>query len=371
MSASTPLWALGAMSGTSLDGVDAAMILTDGERVFDFGETAYREYSEAERSVLRSALGKWEGDEVDAASEIVEDAHADLLSRINGAQVIGFHGQTTSHRPHAGHTHQIGNGSLLAEVLGTPVVWDFRSSDVAMGGQGAPLAPFYHYALARRAGAKRPLAVLNLGGVGNVTWLDPRFADPEAPGACLAFDTGPANAKMDDLMQARRGERFDMDGALAAAGDVHEDILDSLMEKEGYFSIVPPKSLDRDDFHHWIHSVDALSGEDALATLAAATVGSVAKSFEHFPEPPEVLWVTGGGRRNLEVMRMLSAVIECPVLPIEDVGYDGDMIEAQAFAYLAVRVMRGLSTSAPGTTKVAAPVGGGQISRPGGIAERA
>ncbi len=365
MSATAPIWALGAMSGTSLDGVDAAMVLTDGERVFEFGETAYRPYTDAERTVLRAALGKWEGPEVEAATEVVEDAHAELLAGFGGAQVIGFHGQTTSHRPHVGQTHQAGNGVVLAEALGVPVVWDFRTSDVEMGGQGAPLAPFYHYALARRAGAKKPMAVLNLGGVGNVTWLDPRFADPVAPGACLAFDTGPANAKMDDLLQNRRGQRFDDGGALAASGAVHAAILDDLLEREAYFSVVPPKSLDRDDFDTWLPSVADLSDEDALATLAAATSGSVAKGFEHFPELPEVLWVTGGGRRNAEVMRMIAALIDCPVLPIEDVGLDGDMLEAQAFAYLAVRVMRGMATSAPGTTRVAAPVGGGRVSRPG------
>ena len=365
MSESEPLWALGAMSGTSLDGVDAAMVLTDGERVLEFGETAYRPYLDDERTVLRAALGKWDGPEVEAATEVVEDAHAELLVGFSGAEVVGFHGQTTSHRPQVGQTYQAGNGAVLAEVLGLPVVWDFRSADVEMGGQGAPLAPFYHYALARRAGIKKPIAVLNLGGVGNVTWLDPRFADPEAPGACLAFDTGPANAKMDDLVEMRLDERFDAGGALAASGVVDASILDELLENEVYFSVLPPKSLDRDDFHRWLPSVADLSVEDALATLAAATSGSVAQAFQHFPEPPECLWITGGGRHNREVMRMISALVDCPVMPVEEVGLDGDMLEAQAFAFLAVRVLRGLPTSAPGTTRVAAPVGGGQISRPG------
>ncbi len=367
MSAGGPVWALGAMSGTSLDGVDAAMILTDGERVLEFGETAYRPYSNVERDVLRAALGKWDGPDVETAAEVVEDVHAEVLARFRGAEVVGFHGQTTSHRPHVRQTHQAGNGEVLAEALGVPVVWDFRSTDVEMGGQGAPLASFYHYALARRAGLKKPLAVLNLGGVGNVTWLDPRFGEPEAPGACLAFDTGPANAKMDDLMQVRMGQRFDDGGALAASGAVVSEVLDQLMEGEGFFAIVPPKSLDRDDFQNWLPAVADLRTEDALATLAAATAGSVARGFEHFAEPPNALWVTGGGRHNAELMRMIEALVPCPVVAIEEVGYNGDMLEAQAFAYLAVRVMRGLPTSAPGTTRVPAPVGGGRISRPGDL----
>ncbi|MEY4981795.1 MAG: hypothetical protein RIR62_61, partial [Pseudomonadota bacterium] len=190
-----PVWALGTMSGTSLDGVDAAMILTDGERILDFGPSAFRPYSPDEQATIRAALGQWPGDPAVArAAEVVEGAHAELLSRFSGAEVVGFHGQTLAHDPRGRGTHQAGNGALLARVLGLPVVWDFRSADVAMGGQGAPLAPFFHVACARRIGADRPLAFLNLGGVGNLTWVDPRQPAPESPGALLAFDTGPANA---------------------------------------------------------------------------------------------------------------------------------------------------------------------------------
>ena len=173
MTKAMPIWALGAMSGTSLDGVDAAMVLTDGVEVFEFDDSAYREYSTTERDTLRAALGKWDGPEVAAAAEVVEHAHAELLAKFSGAEVIGFHGQTTSHRPHAGETHQAGNGALLAEVLGIPVVWDFRSSDMNFGGQGAPLAPFYHFALAKKISATEPIVFLNIGGVANLTWLNP------------------------------------------------------------------------------------------------------------------------------------------------------------------------------------------------------
>ncbi|NNJ68553.1 MAG: anhydro-N-acetylmuramic acid kinase [Boseongicola sp.] len=367
MSDTGPLWALGAMSGTSLDGVDGAMILTDGVRVFEFGDTAYRAYSEAERAVLRAALGKWDGAEVAAAAEVVETAHAEVLSGFSGVDIVGFHGQTTAHRPDQAHTHQAGNGALLAEVLDTPVVWDFRSNDMALGGQGAPLAPFYHFALARRAKAQNPCVFLNIGGVANLTWVDPGAPGPESPGALLAFDTGPGNARIDDLMMKRLGQRMDRDGALTRAGNVDTDILEHLLTKERFFRRLPPKSLDRNDFSDWGEAVAHLSDADAVATLAAGTAGAIAKGIAQCPTPPECIWVTGGGRHNPGLMEMLAALVDCPVAPVEDAGFDGDMIEAQAFAYLAVRVLRGLPTSAPGTTRVPAPVGGGHISRPSGI----
>ncbi|MDJ1017445.1 MAG: anhydro-N-acetylmuramic acid kinase [Paracoccaceae bacterium] len=370
MSGDRAIWALGAMSGTSLDGVDAALILTDGRRILEFGETGYRPYSEAEREVLRAALGKVAGEQVEAAAEVVEIAHAALLGGFPEAEIVGFHGQTTFHKPDAGLTTQAGNGQVLAEALERSVVWDFRSSDVMLGGQGAPLASFYHFALARRMEARAPLAILNLGGVGNLTWIDPKKTAPELKGALLAFDTGPANARIDDLVAERLGQRMDADGALTSRGVVDGDILEALLEREPYFARVPPKSLDRDDFAGWGAAVADLSDADAVATLAAASAGAAAKALDHCPEPPARLLVTGGGRKNPGLMEMISALVPCPVGPVEEAGFDGDMIEAQAFAFLAVRVLRGLPTSAPGTTGVAAPVGGGQVSRPGRVPQQ-
>ncbi|MGR3511825.1 MAG: anhydro-N-acetylmuramic acid kinase [Paracoccaceae bacterium] len=363
MSQSEPLWALGAMSGTSLDGVDAAMILTDGVTVFEFGAHAYRPYSEAERAVIRAGFGKRSGAEVEAAAEVVETAHAEVLDGFSDVDVIGFHGQTLTHAPEDRFTLQAGNGALLAKVLGAPVVWDFRTSDVELGGQGAPLAPFYHFALARFVGATEPLAFLNLGGVGNLTWIDPTASSPDDDGACLAFDTGPANALIDDLILERTGDRFDTDGAIAASGAVDQTRLDQMLEV-GFFSKMPPKSLDRNDFSRWSNHVEVLSTTDAAATLTAATAASVALGMEHCPTLPSQVLVTGGGRKNAALMTELAERLPCPVAPVEDVGLNGDMLEAQAFAYLAVRVMRKMPTSAPGTTGVAAPVGGGKISRP-------
>ncbi len=366
MKISGPVWALGAMSGTSLDGVDAALLRTDGHAICEFGAARYRRYSDAERDVIRAALGRWPGEAgVKAAAEVIETAHAELMSGME-ADLVGFHGQTLAHDPGGRGTHQAGDGVVLAEVLERPVVWDFRSADVDLGGQGAPLAPFYHFACARWIGAAAPLAFLNLGGVGNLTWVDPSKARPEDDGACLAFDTGPGNAPLDDLVRARRGARFDADGELALAGRADGEIVGQVLAR-GYFLKLPPKSLDRNDFPDLLDLVAGLSDADAAATLAAISVQAVLRGLEHCPVPPARLLVTGGGRRNSALMRGLAEGAGCPVEAVEAVGLDGDMLEAQAFAYLAVRVARGLPTSAPGTTGVRAAVGGGRISYPGGI----
>ncbi len=356
--------ALGAMSGTSLDGVDAAVIETDGETIRAFGPSAYHPYSAVQQGVLRRALGKWPGDDVADAAQLVEDAHIATLSRFDNVDLVGFHGQTLAHDPSGRGTHQTGDGQRLADALGVPVVWDFRSADVRLGGQGAPLAPFYHFACAKWAGATQPLAFLNLGGVGNITWVDPTQRRPEDAGALLAFDTGPANAPLNDLMQSRRGLPFDRDGALAAQGQVVNGALELFLD-DAYFYKIPPKSLDRDAFAQMLDLVRELDDADAAATMTAMAAAAVMRGMEHCPTPPTRLLVTGGGRHNPTLMAMLAAGLDCPVAPVESVGLDGDMLEAQAFAYLAVRVARGLPTSCPTTTGVGAAVGGGILSRPG------
>jgi anhydro-N-acetylmuramic acid kinase len=356
------IWALGTMSGTSLDGVDAAMVQTDGLTITAFGPHAYRPYTEAERQTIRAAFGQWPGDpDVAKAAEVVEAAHAEVLSRFSGAGIIGFHGQTLAHDPQGRGTHQAGNGALLAELLGLPIVWDFRSNDVRLGGQGAPLAPFFHHACARWAGLSEPVAFLNLGGVGNLTWVDPAFPKPED--ACLAFDTGPANAPVNDLMQTRLGLAQDEGGALAAKGAPDEAIIARFL-RHPYFFKMPPKSLDRNDFNALLTDVHALHEADAAATLTHAAAAAVAKGCAHFPRPVTKILATGGGRHNAALMAALAIRTGLPIAPVEDIGLNGDMLEAQAFAYLAVRVLRGLPTSGPTTTGVAAAVGGGQISRP-------
>ncbi|MDO5658389.1 MAG: anhydro-N-acetylmuramic acid kinase [Paracoccus sp. (in: a-proteobacteria)] len=361
--------ALGMMSGTSLDGVDAALIETDGEAIAGFGRSDYRAYCEAEGAALHAALGAWPGDgRVAGAAAISEAAHSDLAAAFPEAQVIGYHGQTLAHDPQGRGTHQAGSGARLARLTGRKVVWDFRTEDVRQGGEGAPLVPFFHWACAdwaRRAGRLdgRPVAFVNLGGVGNLTWVDPAAPDAAARGACLAFDTGPANAPINDLMRARGAGARDEGGALAAQGRADEGIVARFLAHD-YFARIPPKSLDRDTFADLSRAVEALSLPDAAATLVAALAAAVASSWRFLPAPPARVLVCGGGRHNAAIMGALRAALPCPVAPVEEIGLDGDMLEAQAFGWLAVRVLRGLPTSGPMTTGAPGPVCGGRISYP-------
>ena len=361
MNADEPILALGAMSGTSMDGVDAATLRTDGKTITGFGQSGYRAYTSEEREILHAALAHWPGDPgVDAAVEVVERVHTELLAEFE-SDLIGFHGQTLAHEPNGRGTHQAGRGDVLAVRLGCPVVWDFRSADVNNGGQGAPLAPFFHFACARWAGLNAPVAFINLGGVGNLTWIDPAKTNPEEAGACLAFDTGPANAPIDDLMRLRLGQDCDRDGVLALAGRVSDATVERFLRND-YFATSPPKSLDRNAFPEIGQLIADLPNADAAATLVAIAAEAVARGVEHCPAIPDHVYVTGGGRNNPALMRELTNRFACPVDPVEALGLNGDMLEAQAFAFLAVRVMRGLPTSCHSTTGVATATCGGKVS---------
>jgi anhydro-N-acetylmuramic acid kinase len=354
----------GFMSDASLDRVGMGVVETDGVDILSLGETRVRSYSEAERKVLRAARGTWPGDDgAEAAARVVEAALARLCEGLDDVDGIGLHGPTLAHDPGNRRTHQAGDGARLARATGRMVIWDFRSTDLEMGGQGTPLTPFYHWACVRRIGAEAPVAVLDLGRVGMLSWLDPRAPAPEADGACLAFDTGPATAPMDDLMHARGLGAFDHEGALAQSGRVARDVVRAAMG-DRFFARMPPKTLRKSDFSGLLDTVSDLSDTDALATLAAVAVAAVLRGMANLPAAPARMLVTGGGRRNEALMAGLRAALRYPVDPVEEVGLDGDFIEAQAMAYLAARVLRGLPTTAPGTTGVAAPVGGGRKSKP-------
>lgn len=363
--------ALGMMSGTSLDGVDAALIETDGEVIHSFGPRAYQAYDPDEVSIFRAALGCWPGDApVAAAAALSVAAHARLAAKFPQAELIGYHGQTLAHDPHGRGTHQAGDGAVLAEVTGRRTVWDFRSEDVRQGGEGAPLAPFFHHACARWAVgqghlAAAPVAFLNLGGVGNLTYTDPRIPHPEAPGACLAFDTGPANAPINDLVAARRGWSHDRDGSLAASGRPDEGVITDFL-RHPYFVRPAPKSLDRDDFTGLSGAVAGLDDADAAATLTHIAAAAVAMAFRLLPDQPAGLLVCGGGRLNKALMAALGARLPAglAITPVEAAGLDGDMLEAQAFGWLAVRVLKGLPISGPDTTGAPRPITGGRISNP-------
>ena len=346
------------MSGTSLDGIDAALLRTDGETVGETGRAETMPYASSMRARLRAVLGG-AGPVEDVARELTE-AHAaavaDLLRRAGLAagdiSIIGFHGHTILHRPSQGRTWQIGDGALLADLTGIDVVADFRSADVAAGGEGAPLASLYHVALCR-AEAK-PVCVLNLGGIANVTWIG-------AGGDVVAFDTGPGNALLDDWALRHLRRPYDEGGALAAAGTADEAVLERLLAHP-HFARPPPKSLDRLDFD--CAALGSLSAAAGAATLAAFTCRAVAQAVDHFPAPPRRWLVTGGGRHNPVIMAGLAHALDAPVDDAAAVGWDGDALEAQAFAFLAVRSLRGLPLSLPSTTAVSRPMPGGTLHRP-------
>ncbi len=352
--------AVGAMSSAALDGVSAAAVMTDGVTITGFGPTAYQSYSEDQRAVLRAVAQSGPGADTTTASKIVQSAHADLLGGFEDVDLVGFDGHFLTSDPES----QIGDGQALAEGLGRPVVWDFRSSDLELGGQGDPLSPFYYFALAKWLGAEKPLAFLALGAVARLTWVDPRFDRPDMPGAVLAFDTGQGSGLPADMMRAcGRPEAGDA-ARLAAKGEVDDRVVTSHLAHR-YFHRMPPKLVAPDTFAGLFASVGHLSDPDAAATLTAISAISVSVGMEHCPSPPKRLLVSGAGCQDLPLMRMLDAALDCPVDRVEDVGLNGDMLDAQAVAYLAVRVVNGLPTSCPGTTGVRAAVCGGTISRPG------
>lgn len=360
--------AIGLMSGTSMDGVDAALIETDGDDVARPIAFVTQPYSEADRVMLRSAMTRalsmeapGNHPDIISAAAIIDTRHIEavrtLLARAGRStgdiKVIGYHGQTIAHRPEKGWTWQIGNGQILADGLGMTVVDDFRSADVAHGGQGAPLVPIYHAALLGRD--RGPAVVLNLGGVGNITYVG-------VNGGLLAFDTGPGNALIDDWMMAKMGLAHDEDGATAAQGKVRQDVLEAMMTHP-WFAVPPPKSLDRHDFS--LDPVKDLSLEDGAATLTAFTAEAVKKAIALCPARPQAIHVAGGGRHNRTMMNAIAARTNIPAGPVEDLGWNGDATEAEAFAYLAVRCLGGKPNSFPETTGVNTPVGGGRVSMPG------
>tara|TARA_R110002110_G_scaffold2756_1_gene13309 strand:+ start:58590 stop:59693 length:1104 start_codon:yes stop_codon:yes gene_type:complete len=365
MSASESCLAVGLMSGTSMDGIDAALIRTDGKLAFEPIAQRAHPYDTEFRAKLREVVGV-AGSHDAVASDltalhvaIVRDLLADAGVSADSVSVVGFHGHTVIHDPAHGRTVQIGDGQRLAQESGVDVIADFRTADMAAGGQGAPLAPLFHVA---RAPSERPVCFLNIGGVANLTWIgDGAQAGQEDLFEHIrAFDTGPGGALIDDWVHRHTGAPFDRDGHLAAAGNVDAAVLAALMDND-YFSAPPPKSLDRDAFD--ASSVGGLNVADGAATLTAFTVESVVRAVSYLPAPPVRWLVTGGGRKNPTLMDQLGTALGVPVVPTENMDIDGDAMEAQAFAYLAVRSLRGLPLSGPTTTGVAEPTIGGRFFR--------
>ena len=372
--------AIGLMSGTSLDGIDVALIESDGasirvtrsgnDRVAALGPTGYRGYSDEERALLTRALRDAEPVKartdrpgcLPEAEAFLTRAHAEAVEAFledndlspSEIDVIGFHGQTVMHRPREGLTVQIGDGAALARRLGIPVVADLRAEDVARGGQGAPLVPVFHRALAEAAGYAGPLAILNIGGVANVTLID-------AEGGLLAFDTGPGNAPVNDWMKERMGEAFDRDGSAAARGRVDEALVGWLLQHP-YFEKTPPKSLDRHWFSHKL--AGHLGTADGAATLTAFAARAIRASLDHTSERPTRWIVAGGGTKNRTLMAMLRDLLDAEIVNADELGWSADFLEAQAFAFLALRSVAGLPITFPSTTGVSAPATGGVLQRP-------
>ncbi len=367
----TPVTALGLMSGTSMDGVDIALIETNGRTVNRFGPVGARPFHEAERALLRRAMT--DAQKLHArdarpgclaeAEAMVTAAYAETIQEFltrhhaPAVSVVGAHGQTVLHRPAARLTVQLIDAEALTHRCGLPVVHDLRAADIDAGGQGAPLAPAYHQALVSAAALDQPVAVLNIGGVANVTWVG-------EDGPLIAFDTGPGNALLDEWAYRHTGVAMDRDGALAATGAVDDGALSALEERmSDYLAQKPPKSLDRLDL--WPGgALDGVSVEDGAATLTAFTARCVARARDHLPVAPRSWIVSGGGARNPVLMQALADALPSAVTTADALGWRSDFIEAEAFAFLAVRTLYGLPITFPGTTGAPRPLRGGRLVRP-------
>lgn len=365
------LLAIGLMSGTSMDGVDCALVESDSTGVRPFGKAVHLPYDAAMRAEISAAMKMAAGlqnpqgqhERTDRLEKKLTLVHADAVSRIlqtnnikpGDVDVIGFHGQTLRHRPDKGWSWQIGDGQMLARETSIPVVNDFRRQDVENGGQGAPLVPVYHLALIRQLKPDYPLAIINIGGVSNITW-----AGSDREDQLLAFDTGPGNAFLDDWVHQHTGEAMDRDGLLAARGKVDYLLVEEWLD-DPFFTNVPPKSLDRYSFE--ITGLDGLSLEDGAATLLHFTVKSIEAALGQCPQPPQHIYICGGGRHNRTLMSELGKP-GIPVDAVEKIGWHGDFLEAEAFGYLACRHLRSLPITFPGTTGVKQPGSGGKLYRP-------
>lgn len=360
------------MSGTSLDGIDVALLATDGEAVVKRGPSRTYPYQPDQQAMLKDALDEAKSlTDRTARPGILAEAERELTEwhalavesfceqeGITPSEIdlIGFHGQTVIHRPENALTVQLGDGKMLARRTGRPVIYDMRAADVAAGGQGAPLVPVYHRALAAAIEA-RPVAFVNIGGVANMTWIG-------ADGGLIAFDTGPGNALLNDWCERHLDEALDRDGALAGRGVLDAEAFMKLA-LNGYFEQPVPKSLDRNTFN--MAALEGLSPEDGAATLVHFTATSIARGVGHVPQRPALYVICGGGRHNPVMMKEIRGLLEPlgeKVVRAEDIGLNGDSMEAEAWAYLAVRCLNGLPITFPGTTGVPEPMTGGVAALP-------
>ena len=360
-----PLWALGLMSGTSADGIDAALLQTDGITIHAFGPTHFAPYPEELKCQILKAYGHPPGPEITPLEQAITEQHAKVALALlkkagikpSNIDLIGFHGQTLFHKPpqqkgEIGETYIIGDGPLLASMTGIPVVDQFRLNDIGHGGQGAPFVPIFHQALAKNL--SKPLGVVNIGGVANITWIGAHEND------LIAFDIGPGNGLIDDWVRENTGLSWDEGGKIAEKGHVDEKLLLKWLSHP-YFRQAPPKSLDRGTFKPFLKDVTPLPFEDGVATLTAFTAAAIEQALAHLPKAPTLWLMAGGGAHNSTLLKMIEERLNVPIFKAADKGWDGDALEAQAFAFLAVRSLRNLPLSFPGTTGVPFPLTGGRI----------
>jgi anhydro-N-acetylmuramic acid kinase len=368
--------AIGLMSGTSMDGIDLALLDTDGDQMVARGASSFTPYEAGFRKRLEAALvtartiearSDRPGDLTELEAELT-DRHASAVEAFLAREglaagdidVVGFHGQTVLHRPLEGLTVQLGDGQRLADRLGIDVVHDLRANDMRLGGQGAPLVPAYHRALAGGLPAEwadeTPVVFVNIGGISNITYVGP-------DGDLRAFDSGPGNTLIDQWVNRHAGIPYDSGGAIASEGRVLSGLANRYLSSP-FFTARERVSLDRNDFQ--LPDDDEAGLEDGARTLAFVTAAAIAKAQAHLPEKPKLWILTGGGRHNQRIVEDLTVALRHTgqVIKAEEAGLNGDSMEAEAWAWLAVRSLRELPITYPGTTGVKQPATGGVLAQP-------
>jgi len=358
-------FSLGLMSGTSMDGVDASIIKSDGEKFIEIIDDFYLKYDDQIKLKLKRIIDLCSSkDQFFKISKDIQDIEKKItLYHVRACKLIikknknirldliGFHGQTILHKPKKGYSIQIGDSQLLSKLTNTSVISNFRENDISNGGQGAPLAPIYHKLILNKIKATLPSAIINIGGISNITYF-------ENDNKLVGFDTGPGNYLIDKWVQSQKNIQFDKDGLIAKSGKVSEKLLKKILSNR-YYKKKPPKSLDVKDFN--FKNFNKISLEDGAATLSMLTVKSIGNAINNFAKYPNKILLSGGGRKNKFITNNIKKILKCPVCLIDDYNFNGDFIESQTFAFLAIRSYLKKNITYPTTTGVKNPSSGGLL----------
>ena len=359
------LHSIGLMSGTSMDGVDASIIKSDGEQFIEIIENIYLKYDNQLKLELKKVVDSCKTKEdfnkysknIKEIEKKITMKHAEACKKIMEKKqglkidVIGFHGQTILHKPHKGYSIQIGDSNLLLNLTKVSIVSDFRNNDILNGGQGAPLTPLYHKLISLKIKSKFPIAFINIGGITNITYL-------ENKNKIESFDSGPGNFLIDAWVKSRSKLDYDDKGKLAQLGTINENILKDFLSKP-YYKEKFPKSLDVKEFN--LNNIKKLTLEDGCSTLSMLTVKSICMAINSFKKKPGTIIFSGGGRKNKFIINSIKKILNKSVSLIDEFNFDGDFIESQAFAYLAIRSYLNKFITLPSTTGVKKPCKGGKI----------